>query len=174
MKILNSSLKNLIEQGELEKFKEKANHRYSIKPKVVHGKGLASLRGFPTANMLVRKFITPPLGVYAVTVKVKNKYYKAAANLTIRTRVYTGQKNKYLEIHIFNFNEMIYGKIVKVTFYKFIRPKLQFSENRKELAKQLKKQLPKDIKNIKDYFKGLNENRIRKSFNSRSKYSTTN
>lgn len=148
----NNHLLNLIQKGELETYHEKTGRRYSIWPTIVHGKGLASLRGFPTANMLVRKFVTPPYGVYAVLVKVSGQYYKAAANLTNRCRVYTGKKENYLEVHILDFDKVIYGKKVEVVFHKWIRPPIKFSLEPKILKQQLHQQLPKDIENVREYF----------------------
>ena len=55
------------------------------------------------------------------------------------------KKHPILEIHIFNFNEEIYGKKIKVSFIHFIR-----SEKKFESIEKLKDQIIKDINSVKN------------------------
>ena len=57
-------------------------------------------------------------------------------------------KKRSVEVHIFDYNEDIYDKIVKVYFYKFIRHEKKFN-NKDELITQLNH----DKNEIINYFK---------------------
>ena len=63
---------------------------------------------FPTANLFPHDQIYPLKGVYAVKIYINNKYYNGIANFGERPTV--DGKKLLLEVHLFNFDEDIYGK----------------------------------------------------------------
>ena len=64
-----------------------------------------------------------------------------------------GGNNPVLEIHLFNFNENIYSKRLKVKFIKKIRDEKKF-----ENLDMLKLQIQKDISIAKIFLKNSNDN----------------
>ncbi len=111
---------------------------YILNGTVVHGDKRGKTIGYPTANIQPEneKKVTPKKGVYAVYVRVEEKYHSGMMNIgqrpTFEGDVYT------LEVHIFDFNEDIYGKDIQVQFVERIRDEVAFS-GIEELKSQLKK-----------------------------------
>lgn len=81
--------------------------------------------------------------MYAVEVKIDNQNtkYKAIANLGIRPSVSKNKniKQRFLEVHIFNFQKNIYNCYLEVNFVKFLREEKYFQDINK-----LKLQIQKD------------------------------
>jgi riboflavin kinase/FMN adenylyltransferase len=62
--------------------------------------------------------------VFAVTVNGLDKRYLGVANIGIRPTV--DGKEPLLEVHIFDFDEDIYGELLTVTFHAKIREEKKF------------------------------------------------
>jgi riboflavin kinase/FMN adenylyltransferase len=92
---------------------------------VIHGDRLGRTIGFPTANIALQRRISPLSGVYAVTVQgIDKKALPGVANIGSRPTL--GGLQTRLEVHLFNFNEDIYGRYVKVLFVQKIREEQRF------------------------------------------------
>lgn len=113
---------------------------------VCSGNQIGSTLGFPTANI---ENITPEItlsnGVYAAQVIVNQQ--KLNAMLYIGTRPTLHLNEKTVEIHLFDFQENIYGKTIQFNILKSIRDEQQF-----ESLDSLKNQLQKDEIIIRNYF----------------------
>ena len=94
---------------------------------IVKGNQLGRTIGFPTANLLPETGYVLPLnnGVYAVMVKVLNHIHPGMANVGVKPTL--GLHELTVEIHIFDFNDEIYGEMMEVTFLDFIREEKKFS-----------------------------------------------
>ena len=97
---------------------------------------------FPTCNILLKKYIIPKFGVYAVNVKINNISKKGIANIGYRP-TFNGKK-LLLEVNIFGIKKNLYNKNINVIFNKFIRPEKKFNN-----IIELKNQIKKDIKQAK-------------------------
>lgn len=105
--------------------------RILTKGKVVEGAKRGRELGFPTANIELTKEqanALPPIGIYAVWVKGKNHgldiAHKGAASWGFNPTF--GLEKPQLEVHILDFNEMIYGEDLEVEFVEFIRGEIKF------------------------------------------------
>ena len=105
--------------------------------KVIKGKGRGKLLNFPTANIEIiqSEKLIPKHGVYAVIVNRKNTRYKAMMNIGFNPTF--DQKEKSLEVHLFNFNENIYGETIRIYFHEYLRNEQKF-ETKEDLSRQLK------------------------------------
>ena len=115
---------------------------YTFSGKVVYGQQLGRSIGIPTANLWIPKQRLPIAGVYAVKCKVAGVTHKGIANMGIRPTV--GGTNPVLEVHIFNFNESIYGQRLTVEFKNKLRDEKKFDN-----IVLLKEQIFKDISKAK-------------------------
>jgi riboflavin kinase/FMN adenylyltransferase len=97
----------------------------------------------PTANLWIPKQRLPIAGVYAVHCFLAGKQLNGIANMGIRPTV-DGTK-PVLEIHIFNFNEPIYGQRLTVEFKNKLRDEKKFDN-----IDLLKKQIFQDISQAKE------------------------
>ena len=140
-KIVSSSLiRNLLENGFLEKANKLLDRNWTIEGMVQKGRQVGKKIGFPTCNIDIQDYVLAKPGVYAVKVLRKNhtKYLRGIANLGFRPTF--NQKKILLEVHLFNFSGNLYNKLLSVEFLKFIRKEKKFKN-----ADQLKDQIKKDL-----------------------------
>ena len=140
-KIVSSSLiRNLLENGFLEKANKLLDRNWTIEGVVQKGRQVGKKIGFPTCNIDIHDYVLAKPGVYAVKVLRKNhtKYLRGIANLGFRPTF--NQKKILLEVHLFNFSGNLYNKLLSVEFLKFIRKEKKFN-NVNQLRAQIKKDL---------------------------------
>jgi riboflavin kinase / FMN adenylyltransferase len=142
--ISSTWIRREIESGNIDKANMLLGWRYTLSGTVVEGKGRGRELGFPTANIrpLHQEKIIPGDGVYAVRVFFEDGT-KRNGMLNIGTNPTFSGETRTIEVHIFDFNEMIYDSILTLEFYKKIRSEIKF--NAKD---QLIEQLDKDKSSI--------------------------
>ena len=86
---------------------------------VIEGKKLGKELGFPTANLKLENYVALEHGIYAVYAHVEGKRYEGVAYFGSRPAV--GGDSVLLEVHIFDFDDEIYGSHVRVEFVEFLR-----------------------------------------------------
>ena len=144
LKIFSSSnIRKLISKGDIRNANKFLGRPWSISSKVIQGDKRGRTIGIPTANLLLKDYISPKYGVYAVKVEIlkgrsKSKIYKGIANYGIRPTF--DKKQPILEVHLFNFKLNIYNSSLKVSFIDYIRREKKFSG-----IEALKKQVKSDI-----------------------------
>lgn len=140
--ISSTIIRKLLKSGELKKANYLLNRKWEIIGKVIKGSQRGRKIGFPTCNILLKKYIIPKFGVYAVNVKINNISKKGIANIGYRP-TFNGKK-LLLEVNIFGIKKNLYNKTINVIFNKFIRPEKKFNN-----IIELKNQIKKDIKQAK-------------------------
>lgn len=146
--ISSSAIREKIVQGEMAEVNEMLDHPYSIIGNVEQGKHLGRKIGLPTANIIPEKTkLLPPRGVYRTVVVVGKKRYHAISNIGVNPTVENGNRIK-VESHILDYQEEIYGEVVQVLFYEFIRPEQDFGS-----VEELTAQIRKDIETCKSRWK---------------------
>ncbi|MGC8650834.1 MAG: bifunctional riboflavin kinase/FAD synthetase [Hydrogenobaculum sp.] len=141
--IVSSTLiRRLLKEANLDDVKKYLGRDYSIKRKVVRGKGLGSKIGFPTANISNTSNMCLKEGVYAV--KVNN--YLGVANYGKRPTVENTNQN-ILEVHIIDFNGDLVDNVLNITFLGFLREEKKFNS-----IEELKTQIKTDIETTKALF----------------------
>ncbi len=143
--VSSTNIKNKITNGNIEEANKMLGRNFSITGKIVKGNQIARTLGYKTANIIKDKnIVTPKYGVYFGYGEIDGKKYKALINFGIRPSVDKFLKET-LEVHLFNFDEDIYGKNLKVEFVKRIREEKKFNS-----LEELKKQIDKDYNLIKN------------------------
>jgi riboflavin kinase / FMN adenylyltransferase len=125
--VSSSRIRKALEEGDVELTSKFLGHSYFIKARVVEGKQLGRTIGYPTANLRIEDGdkLIPKTGVYFVKVKVGEIFYHGMMN--IGTNPTTDLDNTIkLEVNIFDFNEAIYGKVIRVSFLKRLRDEEKF------------------------------------------------
>jgi riboflavin kinase/FMN adenylyltransferase len=136
--ISSTVIRNLLsDRGDVKKVRSVLGREYSIEGKVVEGKKLGKELGYPTANIeLTNEFkLIPRIGVYAVEVIINEKKYSGMMSIGKNPTV-TEDESIKLEVNIFDFDEDIYGKNIRVNFIDYIRDEKKF-DTLDELVKQL-------------------------------------
>lgn len=99
---------------------------FTLCGRVIHGDKRGRQLGFPTANVALHRRLSPLRGVYAVTATLPdNTVLSGVANVGTRPTV-DGQDAR-LEIHFFDFDHDIYGKLLRVAFLHALRDEQKFS-----------------------------------------------
>ncbi len=140
--VSSSHARRQIQEGNVVGAKEALGYDYFIEGTVIPGFKLGKSIGFPTANVAVNdvRKLLPAAGVYAVTVNVEgnSKPLKSMLYVGARPTFVDMSETKSIEVHIFDFNEDIYQKRIRVNFKQFIREEQKFDSPSK-LATQLNK-----------------------------------
>lgn len=110
----------------------------SILGEVVRGASRGKSLGFPTANVKYNCDILPPCGVYAVRLRWGKKILYGMANLGMRPTFKDQKPAPILEVHIFDFNQNLYGQTVLVEFLKKTRDEQSFT-SKEDLIAQIQK-----------------------------------
>ncbi len=110
-----------LKKGNIVKVNNLLGYNYTVEGKVIEGSHIGTKIGYPTANIEIgEKYCYVKKGVYAVNVIINNISYLGIGNYGINPTFNKINKPR-LEVHIFNFNNNIYGKIIKIEFIEFIR-----------------------------------------------------
>ena len=140
-RVSSSLIRSFLNSGQIREAAEYLGRPYSVGGVVIKGRRTGRTIDIPTANMDFGSFIAPKDGVYAVKIEYDCKEYNGAANIMIR------DTEPLLEVHLFDFNEILYGKKMKVYFIERLRDEMLFKN-----SIELKKQITKDILNAKKIF----------------------
>lgn len=109
---------------------------YTICGHVNHGEKRGRTIGFPTANIRLGRAETPLHGVYSVTMH-SQKYGDIAGIANLGRRPTVDGTRVQLEVHLFDFDESLYGELVCVSFQHKIRNEIKF-ESFDDLKQQIK------------------------------------
>ena len=146
IEVSSSKIREFLKAGDLKSSKEILGRDWSIQARVVRGKSLGRKIGFPTANIILKRYCDLCFGVYAVEIRFKKDFFKSTfkgvANYGIKPTFLNNEP--LLEINIFDFDKDIYGELIEVTFKFFIRREEKFLN-----IEDLKEQITKDVSNCK-------------------------
>lgn len=138
--VSSSSIRRLLEGGDVRKASAMLGYDYFLKGKVVSGKRIGRDIGFPTANIvpLFAYKLVPRSGVYAVEILIDGDqvWHAAMLNIGLRPTIAESDGRRTIEAHIIDFDSDLYGKIVTARFRERLRDEMKFS-NIDSLAAQL-------------------------------------
>ena len=148
-RISSSLIRGLIESGEMESATRYLGHPHILTGQVLHGQKLGRTLGVPTANLQIPAGITvPKFGVYACRAIVDGSSFPAVTNVGIRPTV--SGNGITVEPWILDFTGDLYGKEIRLEFYRFLRCEKKFSD----LA-ALKQQIHDDAVQTCRYFETM-------------------
>ena len=125
-RVSSTQIRHALYLGELDRAAALLGRQYSLCGRVMHGNGMGRKWGVPTANLSVHLGTLPLSGVFCVQVKRRGKPLLAGvANIGNRPTV-DGSKN-VLEVHLFDFDESLYGEMLQVCFLHKLRDEIKFS-----------------------------------------------
>lgn len=137
IRISSTYIRQLVVEGSVDKVNKYLGYHCEIKGNVIKGKQLGRTIGFPTANIEVNDdLLIPKNGIYATKVYLGDNVYYGATNIGYNPTV-NGDKLS-IETNILNFDEDIYGQVIKIEFLERIRDEKKFN-SLYELKAQLKK-----------------------------------
>lgn len=133
-RISSTEIRQALVQNRLADAEKMLGRPYSIIGRVFHGDKRGREIGFPTANVSLKRKVSPITGVYAVQIKTNDGHYYGVANIGSRP-TFLGTTAQ-LEVHIFDFSKNLYGQNIEVIILKKLRSEIKF-ESIKALTAQI-------------------------------------
>ncbi len=145
-KVSSTNIRHFLHEGEIEKANSLLGYLYGFDAKVIKGDRLGRELGFPTANLelIAKNKVIPGNGVYAVKTELEGYEYNGMMNIGYRPTV-TESSELVIEVHILEFSEQIYDKILTIKFVKRLRDEMKFG-SKDELVNQIKKDKEQTLK----------------------------
>ncbi|MCG9660939.1 bifunctional riboflavin kinase/FAD synthetase [Vibrio mediterranei] len=132
-RVSSTAIRQALASDHLDESAEMLGRHYTLSGRVAHGQKLARDFGFPTANISLKRYVSPVRGVYAVQVYgVDSQPLPGIANVGKKPTV--AGITPDLEVHIFDFEGNLYGKQIEVALLHKIRDEKKFESL--ELLKQ--------------------------------------
>ncbi|SJZ89309.1 bifunctional riboflavin kinase/FAD synthetase [Anaerorhabdus furcosa] len=125
-KISTTRITEYLESGEVEHANRLLGYPYEIYGEVVHGYKRGREIGFPTANVdVLDELIIPRVGVYAGWTIIDGIRYQSMINVG-HNPTFNFSKKLSVESNIFDFDDQIYGKEIRIQFVSYLRDELKF------------------------------------------------
>ena len=145
-RISSTHIRRLIEAGEMETAVRFLGHPHVLSGQVVRGQQLGRKIGIPTANLLIPQgVLVPKFGVYACRILTDQGEFSAVTNVGERPTV--EGRGVTVEPWILDFDGDLYGKIVTLEFYKFLR-----SEQKFPTLQDLQAEIQKNAAEVRNFF----------------------
>ncbi len=146
--ISSTKIRAALKEGDVNTARECLGYDYFFEGKVIDGNKLGRTLGYPTANLKIKNpnKLIPENGIYAVNVAIAKEslgedslfvpesYHQGMMSIGFRPTI--ADNRRTIEVNIFDFNENIYGRIVRVYVKYFLRNEEKF-DSMEELKKQI-------------------------------------
>jgi len=144
--VSSTSIRKLVQDGNLSEAKQLLGRDYQILGTVVRGKDRGGrLLGFPTANLELIDELVPKVGVYAVKIAVGDQSLDGVTNIGYNPTFGKGPFS--VETHILDFKEDLLGRSIRVKFVKRLRDERPFGS-----VKDLSDQIGRDVLSARKLF----------------------
>jgi riboflavin kinase / FMN adenylyltransferase len=125
-RVSSSRIRDALIAGDLALAGELLGHPYAISGRVLHGAKLGRQLGFPTMNLRVAHRRPALHGIYAVRVHgIGPTLLPGVASVGLRPTV-DDSGRWLLEVHLFDFSDEVYGKLIRVQFVQKLRDEERF------------------------------------------------
>ncbi|ERB65445.1 bifunctional riboflavin kinase/FAD synthetase [Vibrio coralliilyticus OCN008] len=125
LRVSSTAIREALASDELNSAAEMLGRDYSISGRVSHGRKLGRTIGFPTANIPLKRCVSPVSGVYVVEASgFGGKPIGGVANIGNRPTV-NGVRQQ-LEVHLFDFQANLYGKQLEIVLLHKLRNEHKF------------------------------------------------
>ncbi len=126
-KVGSTGIREALANGKVELAAHYLGYVYQTTGKVVHGFERGRQIGFPTLNIETSPAKQlPAVGVYAVEVGLDGKRYHGMASIGYN-ETFGDDLAKTLDVNLFDFSAMVYGKKVTVYWKNYLRPMVKFN-----------------------------------------------
>lgn len=156
-RVSSTAIRQALASDNLQQAEVMLGRPYSISGRVSHGRKLGRTIGFPTANVPLKRRVSPMSGVYAVEVfGVEGAPVPGVANVGRRPTV-NGVRQQ-LEVHLFDFQSDLYGHQIEVVLHYKLRDEIKF-----ESFDALKAQIERDAQTARVWLSERNNVQLRPS-----------
>ena len=142
--VSSTRIRNALLDGDMDAVIQLMGHPYLLWGRVVEGEKRGRALGFPTANLLFETpgKLLPTPGVYAGIARLDQPYI---AVVNYGERPTFGGQSARCEVHLLNFSQNLYGKILPLEIWRRIRGEREFGSK-----EALVEQIQADIQTAED------------------------
>ena len=132
--ISSTTIREAVRQGKLEYCHRLLGRPFSVFGLVTRGKGIAAANlNCPTANLVMNSDCHPPPGVYAGRARIDPTLDTERSVDEYSGIIYVGRRQSLndhpsLEIHLFDFEQDLYGRSLEIQFIRQIRKDRVFAD----------------------------------------------
>jgi len=125
-RISSSAVRAALAAGDLARAADLLGRPYAISGRVLHGRKLGREIGFPTMNLRIAHRHPAVKGVFAVRVHGLGTHPRpGVASIGLRPTVEDSGR-WMLEVHLFDFADHVYGRLVRVEFLHKLRDEVRY------------------------------------------------
>ncbi len=135
-KFSSSMIRQALREGEPEVATAILGRPFAIEGVVEHGDKLGRTIGFPTANIALGDYLRPKFGIYATRTRLADGREIAGVSYVGPRPIVNGTEER-LEVHLFDFDEDIYGETLETYFIAYLRGDQNF-DNWDDMLAQIK------------------------------------
>ena len=148
--ISSTKIREAVMKGDIETANNFLGYEYFFEGTIVPGNKIGRTIGYPTANIVIqdKNKLIPGDGIYAAEVTINDRNNKLKGMMSIGIRPTIGISERTIEVNIFDFNEDIYEKKIRVYVKKYIRKEKEFNG-----LEELKSAIAKDKIEALKYYK---------------------
>ena len=143
-RVSSTAVRRALADGKMSVAKRLLGRPYGMSGKVIKGERVGRRLGFPTANVNLLRRQSPVMGIFAARVHGIGKEARDAV-ASVGTRPTFDGIKPILEVHIFDFDQEIYGQYIQVEFVERLRDERKF-----ETAEALVEQMHRDSQQARD------------------------
>lgn len=146
-RISSTLIRQALAQADLARAQQLLGRPFSISGRVMHGQQLGRKLQAPTANVQLKRYLAPMRGVFVVQAQLADgRCIPAVANIGMRPTVEQSGR-AYLEVHLLDFAEDLYGQRMTVVFQHKLRDEEKFAS-----LEALQAAIAKDIHQARIYW----------------------
>ncbi|WP_319380820.1 bifunctional riboflavin kinase/FAD synthetase [Thiomicrorhabdus sp.] len=145
-RVSSTRIRAALQTPDLEEAQSLLGRSFAFSGRVIHGQKLGRTIGFPTLNLNPKRIQMPVMGVFAVWVDgIAERPWPGVANIGLRPTV-DGIRPS-IEVHLFDWDQDLYGRHIEVNLAYYIRPEMKFDG-----LDALKRQIAKDAGQAREFF----------------------
>ena len=122
----SSAVRQALRDGDMRRAASLLGRPYAIEGVVVHGDQLGRTIGFPTANISLEDYVRPAFGIYACRTRLADGREVASVGYVGRRPTVVDGVDERLEVHLFDFDEDLYGQTLDVQLTDLVRGDRKF------------------------------------------------
>ena len=134
--ISSTRLRAAVENAELLHAKAMLGRDFAVSGVVTRGNGVGRKLDCATANIVDEMHVLPPSGVYAARAQWNGRDEAGIAYVGTAPTVRPDAVVPWVELHLLDCNENLYGQEISVSFLRFLRKDRKFA-SQEELARQI-------------------------------------
>jgi riboflavin kinase/FMN adenylyltransferase len=136
--VSSSAIRQALSAGDVALARKFLGHPYTVRGRVLRGRGRGRELGFPTANLKPERELIVPPGVYAARAAWEGGRAGAVVNVGVRPTF--GEGEYWVEGYLLDFRGDLYDSVLALEFEEHIRPEQKFAD-----VEALRAQVARDV-----------------------------